>query len=450
MKIAFQSIVFVLAVQFAMAQESMKSTHPDATNCDDSGYCWGDKREEGKVKYAMYSDRYNFGDYAWKDAEPALDWLITNIPYLSYTVYVNGYKIYDYLEEHAETEDEKVAYQDKLLSLMDKRITYFGGEADVLQRKGVKAYPYLIKRGKEYYDGLFELYDRIYELNGKDTYRSNLLYLMAMVKTQHATKKIGDDMFMDYLDKVSATIDENKKAGDANEVEKWETVASQIDDMIPEELLDCEMISQRMGKKLEEEPDNVELAKKTLKYLVKGKCYDAPVFLLAAEKVFDIDKSGSLASIIAKKYASTKDYNTALEWYDKGIDAYADEKDKQGEFYFEKAQIYSVLGKLSDARSAAVKSVELNPDNNSKAYTLIGDLYMSSGNVCNETNPVKFRAIYLAAYDAYAIAGANGKMANAKAQFPSMEEIHIAGMKIGDSIDVGCWIGGKTEIRKRM
>ena len=450
MKIAFQSIVFVLAAHFAIAQADMQSQHPDATNCDEQGYCWGDKREEGKVKFAMYSDRYNFGDYAWKEAETSLDWLITNIPYLTYTMYVNGYKIYEYLVDNAETEEEKIQYQDKLLSLLDKRIVYFGSEADVLQRKGVKAYSYLIKRENAPYDELFDLYNKIYELNGKDTYKNNLLYLMVMANTQYKRKKIDDDTFMDYLDRVGATIDENKKGADAKEVESWNKIADQIDGLIPDDLLDCEMISERMGEKLKAEPENYELAKKTLKYLVQGKCYDASIFLQAAETVYEQDKTGGLASIIAKKYASSKEYDKALEWYDKGIEAYADDKDKQGEFYFEKAQLYSVLGRMSDARAAAMKSAEVSPDNKSKAYTLIGDLYMSSGNVCNESNPVKFRAIYLAAYDAYSIAGANGKMSNAMKQFPSMEEIHTAGMKLGDSIDVGCWIGGKTEIRKRI
>ncbi|MEM1137603.1 MAG: tetratricopeptide repeat protein [Bacteroidota bacterium] len=446
MKGLFQLAALILCVQIVYAQ---KSTHPDATNCDEKGYCWGDKREEGKVKFAVYSDNYNFGDYAWKDAEPALDWLITNIPYLTKSIYINGYKIYDFLEKNAESEEKKIEYQDKLLSLLDKRITYFGEEKKVSHRKGVKAYPYLIKRGKENYDSLFELYKKIFELNGKNTSRGNITYLMAMVKTQYSRKKIDEDIFLGYLDKAGSIIEQKMAEADGKEKAKLATTLEQVEGMIPIELLQCNMIEERMGKKLLEEPENYDLAKKVLKYLVIGKCYDSPIFLTAAEAVFEKEPTASMASIIAKKYIASKDYDIALEWYDKGIDIAGEDNEKKGEFYFEKAQIYSMKGRLSDARSAAIKSAEVNKENTSKAYILVGDLYMSSGNVCSDANPLKYRAIYLAAYDAYARAGASSKMNNAKAQFPSMEEIFTAGKQIGDPIEVGCWIGGKTELRKR-
>jgi len=444
----FISISLFLFSQSLYAQVSMQSEHPEATNCDDKGYCWGDKREEGKVKFAMYSDNYNFGEYAWKDAEPPLDWLINNIPYLTYTMYVNGYKIYNHLQEEAEGE-QKIEYQDKLLNLLDKRIIYFGKEAEVLQRKGTKAYSYLIKRDEKDYDALFELYDRIFELNGIDTYRGNMIYLIVMAKIQYSRKKLDATGFMEYLDKVGEAIEENRKKSDEEEAEKWGETAEKIDDLIPEDLLNCELITERMGPKLEAEPNNLDHAKKVMKFLVKGKCYDTPIFLKTAKAVFNGEPSASMASIITKKYISSQEYDGALTWLDKGIEVSEAEPQKRSEFYLNKAQVLSTLGRLSEARAAAKEAAEIDKDNQTPAYTLIGDMYMSSGNRCEENNPVKFRAIYLAAYDAYAVAGATSKMNSAKEQFPSIEEIFTAGYKEGDKIEVGCWIGGTTELRRR-
>jgi|GEM_PF-262603 len=447
MKIKFQVILLLLFVNTVFAQKSIKSNHPEATNCDEKGYCWGDKREEGKVQFAMYSDNYNFGDYAWKDAEAPLDWLLTNIPYLTYTMYVNGYKIYDHLESNAEG-DQKIEYQDKLLKLLDNRIAYFGEEADVIQRKGVKAYPYLIKRKEKDYDGLFNLYKRIFELNGTATYRGNMTYLIVMAKIQYSRKQIDADGFMDYFDQVSVAMEENMSKAEGAEVEKWQASLERIEGLIPEDLLNCDLITERMGPKMQEDPDNAELVKKVLKYLVKGKCYDAPIFLDAAKKVFEVEPTASMASIIAKKYMAAKEYDTTLEWLDKGIEV-AEEDAKKGEFYMEKAQILNAKGRVVEARKAALKAVEIDRSNTGQAYILIGDMYMLSGNRCENPNPVKFRAIYLAAYDAYAKAGASAKMNNAKEQFPSIEEIFTAGYKEGDKIDVGCWIGSQTELRRR-
>jgi hypothetical protein len=448
MKFKYQLILLLLTTQTIFAQESIKSNHPEATNCDERGYCWGDKREEGKVKFAMYSDNYNFGDYAWKDAELPLDWLLNNIPYLTFSMYVNGYKIYDFLEEGAEG-DKKIEYQDKLLNLLDNRIAYFGDEADVLQRKGVKAYPYLIKREDKDYDSLFELYKKIFELNGADTYRGNMTYLIVMAKIQYSRKKIDADTFIDYLEKVGLAIDEAKTESDEKEKEKWLKTEEQIESLIPDDIFNCEFITERMGPKLKAEPENLDHAKKVMKFLVKGKCYDTPIFLETAKAVFNGEPTASMASVIAKKYLVSKDFDSTLIWFDKGIEVAGEETAKKAEFYLEKAQILNAKGRLGEAREAAINAVELDKSNTGQAYILIGDMYMLSGNRCENNNPVKYRAIYLAAYDAYAIAGAAAKMNNAKEQFPSIEEIFTAGLEEGEKIEVGCWIGGQTELRRR-
>ena len=62
---------------------------------------------------------------------------------------------------------------------------------------------------------------------------------------------------------------------------------------------------------------------------------------------------------------------------------------------------------------------------------------------------VKDRGVFLAAYKMYKKAGNSSKMARAKAQFPSSEEIFTEGMTIGQSISVGCWIGETVTLQKR-
>ena len=86
-----------------------------------------------------------------------------------------------------------------------------------------------------------------------------------------------------------------------------------------------------------------------------------------------------------------------------------------------------------------------------EAYTFIGDLYMSTYKQCMQGDDiVQKRAVFLAAYDMYAKGGNASKMASAKAQFPTKEDVFSNDKyKVGQSISVGCWIGVTTTIRTR-
>ena len=46
-------------------------------------------------------------------------------------------------------------------------------------------------------------------------------------------------------------------------------------------------------------------------------------------------------------------------------------------------------------------------------------------------------------------AGLNTKAAQAKAQFPSMEEIFNENLEVGESLNTGCWINEKVTLSKR-
>jgi hypothetical protein len=62
---------------------------------------------------------------------------------------------------------------------------------------------------------------------------------------------------------------------------------------------------------------------------------------------------------------------------------------------------------------------------------------------------VKDRAIFIAAHKMYNRAGDSKNMANAKSQFPSMEEMFGENMSVGDNVTVGCWINETVALERR-
>lgn len=449
--ILIQVILFfwMLLIGFLQAH-AQRSTHPDATNCD-GDYCWGDFREEGKVQFAMYSDTYVFGEKYWADVVEPLDWLLENIPFLNIGMYINGYKMLDYVEKNEKDPEKKKMYQDRILTLLDKRITYFGDEAENLQRKGLKAYPFLAVRGKAHFDSLYSLYNRIIELNGDKTYLANVLYYMAMVKIKKQFNQLTDDQVLEAHDRAIQIIDRQMAATtSATEQQEWKDAANQVDDMVSKIVsFDCDKIRERIGKDLQASPNDFQVTKRALRYLIQGKCTDDPLFLVAAVGVFQHEPSANLATAISKRYVVGQDYTNALAWYDKAIGLAGKDQHMVASLMYDKAQVLAVQGKKQEARAILLKSLELSTAQAAKTYALVGDMYMTSAGACPDPSPVKARAIYLAAYDMYAKAGDQSKMAQAKAQFPSIEEIFTAGLTEGASIDVGCWIGGTTTLRRR-
>jgi len=55
----------------------------------------------------------------------------------------------------------------------------------------------------------------------------------------------------------------------------------------------------------------------------------------------------------------------------------------------------------------------------------------------------------MAAYNAYQRAGDSQGMAQARAQFPSREEIFTEGLQVGGTINTGCWIGETVTLATR-
>jgi len=443
-------LTFFVFNLFAQAQPTTPP-HPDASGCDDKGWCWGEQEGKAHEKYAQFTDNYNFGEHSWTNAVEPFLWLMDNAAFLHESIYPTGAKILDYMVDNAENADEKKKYQDKLLKSYDLRIKYFGNEANVLQRKGLKAYPYLIKRGSEYYDELFQLYQKIFELKGNDTYRANMIYYMSLSKAQRAKQNITEEEILGIHAEIADAITHNVQNADDKATEKkWRETGVMVDDMLGSIVkFDCEFIKERMGEDLRNNPDDFEMNKRAMKYMIQGECTNEPLFLEVAQRIYEQEPTGSLAMVICRRYMVEKDYDVALEWYDKAIDQYTDDGTKKGELLLEKAQVLSAQNKRQEARSTAFEAAKANEEVAPEAYALVGDLYLSSGNICQSNDPLKFRAIYLAAYDMYQRAGNAAKMRAAQEQFPSIQEIFTAGKEEGESIEVGCWIGGTTTLRRR-
>lgn len=408
------------------------------------GWNWPEDKETAQEKNVLYSDYVKMGNYS--AAVDPHKWLLENAPDLNSSIYINGVKIYENLAEEETDKAKKSEFEAKALEMYDLRIKYFGEEAEVLNRKAYDAYKYYKDdRGK--YGELMELFNKTFELNGDQTFDNNLLAYMDVIRRFKAIGgEVSDEEVIDKYTQISDII--ATKAEATGKDGRYDKIQDNLDKLLTATVtVDCEFVETTLGPKMKSTGD-IKMAKKVFQLLLTGKCSDSPLFPEAAAMVHDVEPSFGLAKVIAVKATAEGDYEKAEKYYTEAIEL-SDDNVKRAEIYLSLAQMKAGNDQKVDARSFARKALAEDPSTTS-AYTLIGDLYMNSFQQCKGgESKVEDRALFIAAYNMYSRAGDSQRMANAKSQFPSMEEMFNENYNEGDQITVGCWINETVSLQRR-
>ncbi|PIB36862.1 hypothetical protein BFP72_16370 [Reichenbachiella sp. 5M10] len=406
------------------------------------GWKWPEDIDKAKEKNALYVDALKSDQYA-RAVEPH-QWLLDNCPDLNESLYINGAKIYEGLEEKEADPAKKLAYQEKAMQMYDDRIKYFGDEAGVLNRKAFRAYKFY-KGNKDKYQELMDLFDRTFELNGVDVIDNNLVAYMDVVRRYKLSG--GDITDEDVIDKYGLISDIIAEKDAAKSNPKYERYQDNVDKLLTATVdVNCEFIETKLVPKMNETKDP-KLAKKVFQLMLSAKCTDSPAFLEAGELVYESDPSYGMAKVLGIKFAAAKEYDKAAKYYDAAIDLSEDNL-KKSEIYMNVAQMYANAGQKSTARTNARKALANDPSA-SDAYTLIGNLYFQSYNDCRKgESRVDDRLVFIAAYNQYQKAGNTTMMAKAQEQFPTIGEIFELGLEEGQSMTVGCWINETVILQK--
>ncbi len=392
--------------------------------------------------------------------------------------FTDGVKIYKWLAEQTDDEKLKKAYRDSALMMFDGAaecyrqqkisVSKCAGDQECYDRKvgfilGRKAYEmyYTFNMPR---DKIYENLKQSVELAGNASeyiiYEPMGAALTALfqrdeidaveVRTQHALLKqiaahniANKPRYKDYYESALKRLDRQ-----INKVE--------------DEVYDCDYFVDKLTPQLEEYPDSGALLREVYETLLDKDCdtsmqvmqdlqvkYDA--YMLKYRDKVRRELAKSNPNIAAKLFYDEGKFEKALQKYEEAI-ATTDDEDKMAEYYFSMASIQGrKLKRYSDARSSALKAAQYR-SNWGRPYLLIGDLYASAkcGDSWNQ------RLSILAAIDKYRYARnidpevestANRRIANYRNSKPIESEGFMRGLKEGDEVEVGCWIGETVKIR---
>lgn len=405
-----------------------------------------DKKSLVDEKFVLLGDNVSMKNYP--DAQPHLNWLLANAPKFSKNIYINGIKIYKALAEKEADAAKKGVYQDSVLVLHDLQIQHFGDEAKVMNAKAFTAYYYLYNF-PERYGELYEMLRKAYILNKGEVIPQNLGFLfivMSLMKGEEYYAKyqpdFADDKVTTLYEEVSQIINTKVAASEAG----WEDARNTVDQYYGAMVtITCTYIKKYLEPKYRANPDDAELIEKIIGYMIKAtqdtsnneKCIVGdPLFLELSEKLFQKEPTYKRALFLMRAY---KDTGRETEFRNKALEL-AENGSQKADIYLMIADEYRISGQYGSAREYFFKVAQLDPSRASLAYTIVGDMYLSSGSGCKGDNPVVSRSYAIAAYNMYQKAGNGGKMAMAQRYFPDREAIFTYSMG-GKSVTVPCWIG---------
>lgn len=421
----------------------------------------------------IQSDAVKMGDF--KAAVPALKWLYANAPDLNKSIYINGSKAYESIAKAAQKEEKaakatlkaatdkepaqavydkklalRAAYADTLLTMYDLRIQYFGDKPNVLNRKVFKAYKYFIG-DYDKSEWLLEMFDEAFDIGGTKIPDANFIAYMNVIKVNAKLKKVDQDAILDRYDKLSNAIDAKMAANEEKQRsnEKLIKYKGMVDAILTEIVdINCEFVETNMAPKFDANPDDLKLVKRMFSFMLAGKCTDSPLFLNVSMQLQKMVPDYGLCKMIASKCVANKDYNQAHSYYEQALNLTEDGIEKSA-IYVSKGKVYSVQRNKAKARAMYSHAIAADPTNKD-AYVGIGDLYFHSFNECSEKKDmVKDRLVFIAAYNEYKKSGNSKKMAAAKEQFPSKEDLFNGDYEVGQTVSITCWVNKSVVLQTR-
>ena len=358
----------------------------------------------------------------------------------------DGAKQKEYFNLLMKVHDQRIQYLDKLNTLSRTKST----KGDIM---GTKAHDYLSMGGQD----MNAAYEMFAEAVASE--KQNLPYyvLMEFVDVSARKTKIDaahkEQLVQDYI-AASGYANEAMKAAKKESAKKNYQVAKENIDayFINSGVATCDNLQEIYAPKVEENKANIEYLKSVITVMQKLGCKESEAYFAASEYAHAIEPTAATAFGCGAMYYKKGDIDKSMQYFDNAIELEADPIQK-AEYCYTAAQILFGNKQLSKAKQYARKSIEANGENG-KPYILIAQMYASSPNWNDE--PALNKCTFFAAIDKLqkaksvdpSCAEEADKLIRTYAGYtPKDEDLFFIGLKKGNAVTIGGWIGETTTIR---
>jgi tetratricopeptide (TPR) repeat protein len=289
--------------------------------------------------------------------------------------------------------------------------------------------------------------------------KQNLPYYVMMEFIDASARKVKADdthreqFVQDYI-AASGYANEALKAATKESAKKNYQVAKENIDahFINSGVATCDNLQAIYAPKVEENKTNLEYLKQVMKVMKMLGCTEAEAYFAASELAHAIEPTAETAIGCGYMYYKKGDFDKCISYFDNAIELEQDPIQK-ADYCYSAAAVLFANKQLSKAKQYARKSIELN-GSNGKPYILIAQMYASSPKWSDEAslNKCTFFAVIdklqkAKSVDESVTEQANELIRTYSGYTPKDEDLFFIGLKKGDAVTIGGWIGETTTIR---
>ncbi len=401
------------------------------------------------VKTNNFQDAYD----PWKA-------VFTEAPIAQVGTYTNGAKILRGLIPAEKDAAKQKQYFDELMKVYDQRVQYLDELNKLVKTPtskgsiiGLKAHDYFTMGGTDMNEA-YNLFKEAIDLEQeKAAYFVLQEYMDAASRKMKSDESYKEQFVQDYLT-ASALADAAYKAAEKEaDQNTLKTTKDNIDAFfINSGVATCDNLQEIYGPKVDQNKTNLDYMKQVIYVMQLLGCTEQDAYFAASEAAHAIEPTSETAVGVGYMYYKKGDMDKCISYFDQAIDLEQDPVKKADYLYKTAAVLFSVK-QLSKAKQYALRSTTLDT-NNGKPYILIANMYASSPNWSDEAALNK--CVYFAAIDKLQKAKsvdesvaeeATKLIGSYSAHTPKDEDLFFIGLKKGDSVTIGGWIGETTTIR---
>ena len=405
--------------------------------------------------YTEYVKTNNFQD-AYTPWKAVFD----ETPWAQVGTYTNGAKILRALIAAEKDGAKQKEYFNLLMKVHDQRIQYLdklntlsrtkSSKGDIM---GTKAHDYLSMGGQD----MNAAYEMFAEAVASEKHNLPYYVLMEFVDVSARKTKIDaahkEQLVQDYI-AASGYANEALKAAKKESAKKnYQTAKDNIDaHFINSGVATCDNLQEIYAPKVEENKGNIEYLKSVITVMQKLGCKESEAYFAASEYAHAIEPTAATAFGCGAMYYKKGDIDKSMQYFDNAIELEQDPIQK-ADYCYTAAQILFGNKQLSKAKQYARKAIESNGASG-KAYILIAQMYAASPNWSDEAALNK--CTFFAAIDKLqkakcvdpSCAEEADKLIRSYAAYtPKDEDLFFIGLKKGNAVTIGGWIGETTTIR---
>jgi tetratricopeptide (TPR) repeat protein len=377
--------------------------------------------------------------------------------------YSDGRLFYKVLANRTDDPAKKKEYMEMVMRLYDEQIQCYKNEEFLLGRK---AFDMFYSPVFGYSDKTLETFKLAFEKGGKNSEYILLEPLAQLLAYMYENKKIGQketqDLYNKAVEIADYNVENNKQYGQYYDAAKIRMTAhfAQIED----EVFDCSYFKEKLIPIYMEKSDSLDIIRYVYNKLKTQGCDTTETIMVEMRDKYldlaseinvqlELERRSNNPCYDAAQLQKEGDYRRAMARYEECLSQTTD-SDGKAQVYYSIAFIQTwQYGQYSEARENARRAAGLKPGWG-KPYILIGDMYAKSSRSCGDD--WDSRMAILAAIDKYAYARsidrevadeANKRIGQYSSAIPERQDGFMRGVKEGQSVRVGCWIGETVQVR---